>query len=273
MVGSFEKNQFSVHKIEIKPSLYRSHKTFVIMSSNNNNQKICHEKGCTKFPSFNKARKTSGRFCYQHKKEGMVSIMYRHYNNQLDEVFKKLPRELQWEILVDFVGGYVVRNNRLRRLMSGEIQRQMMENNFEINELSLRRLWAKPFVKYPISGYSYRSNGDLWEDDDPGHLRSIASAEFSRQDVGVVLFESRNDGKLSYGYNSWSREWYITEMDDSVVLPPYEKHVYPSYPYTNKKLGRPALKMKLHNPIPKDPPIGLDYNDTKRWMAGKRFRF
>jgi len=260
-------------------------------------QKTCHEKGCTKFPSFNKARKTSGRFCYQHKKEGMVSIMYRHYNNQLDEVFKKLPRDLQWEILVEFVGGYVIRNNRLRRLMSGEIQRQMMENNFEINELSLRRLWAKPFVKYPISGwdsqwahyesipqnrttwskrgkeYSYRSNGDLFDDDDPEHLRSIASAEFSRQDVGVVLFESKNDGKLSYGYNSWSREWYITEIDDSVVLPPYEKHVYPSYPYTNKKLGRPVLKMKLHNPIPKDPPIGLDYKDTKKWLLEERFRF
>lgn len=119
--------------------------------------------------------------------------MYRHYNNQLDEVFKRLPRDLQWEMLVVFVGGFVVRNNRLRRLMSGEIQRQMMEHNFERNELSLRRLWAKPFVNYPISGwnsqwahyvsipqnrntwskggkeYSYRSNGDLWEDDDPEH--------------------------------------------------------------------------------------------------------
>ena len=224
-------------------------------------------------------------------------MVYRHFYNQLDEVFKSLPRDLQWEILVVFVGGFVVRNNRLRRLMSGEIQRQMMANNFKRNKLSLRRLWAKPFVKYPITGwnsqwahfktiptnrntwsmggkeYSYRSNGEPWVDDDPEHLHSIASAEFSRYDVGVVLFESKKTGKLSYGYNSWSREWYITEIDDSVVLPPYEKHVYPSYPYTNKKLGRPALKMKLHNPIPKNPPIGLDYMQMKKWMAEKRFRF
>lgn len=86
--------------------------------------------------------------------------------------------------------------------------------------------------------------------------------------MGVVLFESKYNGKLSYGYNSWSREWYITEIDDSVVLPPYEKHVY-----TNKKMGRPVLKMKLHNPIPKNPPVGLNYREMKDWMEEERFRF
>jgi hypothetical protein len=65
-------------------------------------------------------------------------------------------------------------------------------------------------------------------------------------------------------------EWYIRDVDYSVVLPPYEKHVYPSYPYTNKKLGRPVLKMKLHNPIP-TVPEGLQHREIKAWMEGHRF--
>lgn len=81
--------------------------------------RTCHEEGCNKLPTFNKVRKTSGKFCGAHKKDGMVSIMYRHYNKQVDQIFKMLPEVLQWEILTDFVGGFIVRYNKLRRLMSG----------------------------------------------------------------------------------------------------------------------------------------------------------
>ena len=236
-------------------------------------------KGC------NKVRKTSRKYCAEHKKDGMVIIMYQHYNNQVDQVFKELPRELQWEILVDFVGGYMIRYNRLRRLFSGELHKHIMEHNFELNELSLYRLWLKPLVEYPIPPIqlihalnrahelNFTSNGQLWEgENDPENLLAIASAEFSRRDVLVVLFKSKHTGQLSYGYYSWSRHWYITKVDDSITLPPYEKHVYPSYPHTNKKLGRPLLKMKLHNPIPKVP-SGLNYKEIKEWVGGRRFRY
>ena len=99
--------------------------------------RTCHEKGCNKFPTCNKVRKTSGQFCAEHKKDGMVSIMYRHYNNQVDQIFKGLPRALQWEILVDFVGGFTVRFNRLRRLLSGELQEKIVVHNFDLNHRSL----------------------------------------------------------------------------------------------------------------------------------------
>jgi hypothetical protein len=214
--------------------------------------KTCHQKGCSKLPTYHKARKTSGKFCAEHKKDGMVSIMYRHYNNQADEIFMKLPQALQWEILTDFVGGFVVRYNRLRRIMSGDLQQTIL----------------KPFVRFPFSDHYhlgisilnrylvsyFRSDGTLYNSwIDPELVEIVAVAEFSRRGECVVLFQSKVDGQLSYGVQtsrdkSLGGRWYIREVDDSVVLPPFEKHIYPSYPCTNKKLGRPALKMKLHHP-------------------------
>ena len=53
----------------------------------------------------NKDKKTSGKFCGEYKKEGMISIMYKYkYNNnqvnQVDQIFKMLPLVLQWQHLI-----------------------------------------------------------------------------------------------------------------------------------------------------------------------------
>jgi len=253
----------------------------------------CHKKGCTKIPTFNKISKTSGKFCADHKKDGMVSIMYRHYNNQVDHIFKLLPQELQWEILVEFVGGFTVRYNRLRRLLSDEIYKKIVDHNYGLNYLSWRSLWLKPFVRFPFYDSDhlalailnrwrvtyFRSDGTIWNDYglnnhyDPELVDIVAVAEFSRRGACVVLFEAKETKKLSYGYRSyyntgWDGKWFIMDINDSVVLPPFEKHVYPSYPYTNKKMGRPVKKMKLHNPIP-EVPAGLTYPQIQAWMEGR----
>ena len=243
--------------------------------------KTCHEKGCNKLSTFHKARKTSGKFCGEHKKTGMVSVMYRHHNHQADQVFRGLPQALQWEILVQFVGGFVVRYNRLRRILSGELQEKIMEHNFSLNRLSLRRLWVKPLVEFPtpnrlfISAINrsnvsnFRCDGQPWNDvGDPDRLLTISSAEFSRKGMFVTLFRDEDNGRLSYGFRLMYR-WYITEIDDSITLPPFEKHVYPSYPYTNKKLRRPLLKMKLHAPV-SEIPHGLNNRETRSWLEGRR---
>jgi hypothetical protein len=259
--------------------------------------RTCHQMGCCKLPTFNKVRKTSGKFCAEHKKDGMVNIMYKNYNNQVDHIFKLLPQELKWEILVEFVGGFTVRNNRLRRLLSGTIHEKIVEHNYELNHLSWRRLWLKPFVRFPFYDYdhmwimisnrrrvkNFRSDGTIWfdhhydSDHDFDHelLDIVAVAEFSRRGNCVVLFKSKHTGNLSYGYHSFYNtglegKWYIIDINDSVILPPFEKHYYPSYPYTNKKLGRPVLKMKLHNPIA-EVPEGLSDNGIKAWMEGRYF--
>jgi hypothetical protein len=254
--------------------------------------RTCHQNGCCKLPTFNKVRKTSGKFCAEHKKDGMVNIMYKNYNNQVDQIFKLLPQELQWEILTDFVGGFTVRFNRLRRVFSDTIHEKIMNHTFELNSWSWRCLRLKPFIKFPFYDYdhlylwimisnrwrvkSFRSDGTIWFDYhedidhtfDPELLDIVAVAEFSHRDKCVVLFKSKHTGQLSYGFQGFDAKWYITDINDSVVLPPYEKHYYPSYPYTNKKMGRPVKKMKLHNPIP-EVPEGLSGNGIKAWMEGR----
>jgi len=221
----------------------------------------CHMEGSNKLVIFNKEKKIIGKKFGEHKKEG---IMYKYNNNKLDQVFKMLPLDLQWEILVELVGGYVVRYNRLRRLMSGDLQKKIMFHNYElIVENYVFRvplthgLWAKPLVKYPVqnslltlalnSRKCFRNNGQQY-DGEHEHLLPVASCAFALGVDFVILFKKPITDQLSYGFFNWATQcWRITDVDDSIVLPPYEKHVYPSYPYTNKKLGRHVMKMRLHN--------------------------
>ena len=203
----------------------------------------------------------------------------------MDQVFKGLPRALQWEILTVFVGGFAVRFNRLRRFMTGDVQKRIMKHNFELHDISSRNLWAKnivyshiPFRLEHLVNREFR-RVFVEEDGIPGFkmensniYQAIALTEFTRRETFAVLLKKKDTGSLSYGYYCWGRDWYITPVNDSIVLPPYVKHFYPSYPYTNKKLGRPLLKMKLHNPIPKVP-SGLNYKEIKEWVGGRRFRY
>ena len=212
-------------------------------------------------------------------------MCHKHF----DDAFKRLPRDLQWEILVDFVGGYVVRNNRLKRLIRADSYKQIMKHQFKLNPYPSRgRVWLKRPVE-PVLNVSvvllhalnqglqvhFRSDGRVCEDDDDNdndteHLVPVSYAEFSRRQMFVVLFKSRYTGQLSYGYTNKSGQWYITEVNDSIVLPPYEKHVYPSYPYTNKKLGRrPLLRMTLYDPSPAVPHGLMDY-EIQEWKKGNR---
>jgi hypothetical protein len=147
-----------------------------------------------------------------------------------------------------------------------------MENNFKINidkyvEYSqwTDGLWAKPIIKYPLTDNSmfilaslllssvkcFKITGQSLHDDfDPDSLLPVASAILGVGLDIVVLFQTTHTYQLSYGFFNWAAQcWYITEVDDSIILPPFEKHIYPSYPNTNKKLGRPVMKMKLHNPM------------------------
>ena len=39
----------------------------------------------------------------------------------MDQLFKALPRDLQWEVLADFVGTHVVRNGKLLRKLDNTI--------------------------------------------------------------------------------------------------------------------------------------------------------
>jgi hypothetical protein len=99
--------------------------------------------------------------------------------------------------------------------------------------------------------------------------QAIALTEFTRREIFAVLLKKKDTGSLSYGYYSWGRDWYITPINDSIVLPPYVKNYYPSYPHTNKKLGRPALKMKVYDPAGKAVVMSSwRYREYRAWKEG-----
>ncbi len=153
----------------------------------------------------------------------------------MNQLFKNLPTDLQWEILTEFVGTHVVRNNKLRRRMDGHIQNRLTE----VTKYSLFEDYNRLYLKHYPCYYGYGKMPWYWTN--PRNPLFISVTQISVGTIGntVALMKNIKTGELSYGfYSSSSRKWYMSPIDDSVALSPYVKHHYPSYPYTNKKLNR-----------------------------------
>jgi hypothetical protein len=154
----------------------------------------------------------------------------------MDQLFKSLPRDLQWEILETFVGTHVVRNGKLMRKMTGVVQEELAS----IMGADLGGMWIKRLpLNIPLGiwvayeGFCYNTNLILRKD-----LK-----------MDIYLRENLETRELTYLYymrNSYS-DSYNYEMDNGQSLPPFIKHDYPSYEYTDKKMGRPFKKMTLYN--------------------------
>jgi hypothetical protein len=158
----------------------------------------------------------------------------------MEELFKALPRDLQWEILEDFVGTHVVRKNKLMRSLTDDPIIQIMRNTYGLNPTRPPTGYLKNFVIHHRR-YTFPHNYEL------ENTRTEAKLEFSNKEKFVILFRNISTNKYSYGYKN-SDQWIITPFDEFVVLPLYERHHYPSYPNTNKKLGRPVQTMNLMDP-------------------------
>ena len=158
----------------------------------------------------------------------------------MDQVFKGLPEALQWEILTDFVGGYTVRYKKLRRSLSDVLKFQILRNTYGINPTRPPSGFFKNFVVSITMPHNYDMEYTLVE----------AQLEFSHKKKFAMLFRNISTNQYSYGYKGYSsNQLTITPIDDSVILPPYERHYYPSFPNTNKKLGRSIQMMELFNPL------------------------
>ena len=144
----------------------------------------------------------------------------------MNQLFIALPRDLQWEILSEFVGTHVVRNGKLMRKISGNInfdQHKYLKRdrpcynwiyNMRDDEANKRR-----FVRFPANGSSMMFCRDF------------------RTDETIYLY--RKSIQLHSLWDSiWEVQFEPVKSCDSVILEPFIKHQYPSYPYTNKKMRR-----------------------------------
>ena len=144
----------------------------------------------------------------------------------MDQLFKALPRDLQWEILTEFVGTHAVRNGKLLRKITGEYQVQSIKKILPMN------LWLKDrrvHLMYKTGKNSSCTLGDL-------RVLTILTTELNNMDREVYLCEAKS-GKLIYIYNTPTSRFEIP-LDDSIMLHPFIKHTHPSYPYTDKKKRR-----------------------------------
>ena len=143
------------------------------------------------------------------------------------KLFLTLQSELRCElrriILKEFSGTHQVQKGGLIKKMVFDDRHQMLLN--------------MPLISQKI-GIEYDTSF-LWAE----------TAAIMSNNRYLAFGESCGSGRLAHGFRKIvpvddddddNRPWYglnmeITYMDDSVVLPPFEKHSYPSYENTNKK--------------------------------------
>ena len=152
-------------------------------------------------------------------------------------LFKALPQDLQWEILSEFVGTHVVRNGKLMRKMTGEVQLRLLN--------TMRCNYGGLYLKFKLekSSPNYMTHMEYDGDID---TKVLLLAKYKMY-VFLCTTTINNDIKMSYRYVI-ANQGYIVPIDSSIVLPPFIKNNYPSYEYTDIKKGFIKKKVALYNP-------------------------
>ena len=156
----------------------------------------------------------------------------------MDLLFKALPRDLQWEILSEFVGTHVVRNGKLMRKLTGEIHLQLLT--------TMRCNYGGLYLKFRPE--KYRPNYITCVDRDGigVYTEALLLAKYKMY-VFLCTKTINKDVKMSYRYVI-ANQGYIVPIDNIVVLSPFKKNNYPSYEHTDKKKGLHKKNVVLYNP-------------------------
>jgi hypothetical protein len=135
--------------------------------------------------------------------------------NMMYQLFLTLQRNLQWLLLIEFITTHTARNGKL-------IKKMVFDDRHQI-------LLDMPLISQDI-GIEYDTSF-FWTE----------TAVFMNNDRYLAFGEGSASGRLAHGFrqivpgdNDDNSSWYglnmnITYMDESVVLPPYEKHSYDRY--------------------------------------------
>jgi hypothetical protein len=156
----------------------------------------------------------------------------------MNQLFKALPSDLQFEVLSEFVGTHAVRKGKLRRkivfttMVGGKLMRQLDNNTFipVVNGLKNRQRLA----------WLHDRDEAEW----PKYIRFTILGNRQMQ----FCYDGVS-GDTIFGYRKtvdytvlWEMQYPVARSEDIVTLPPFVKHVYPSYPHTNKKRRIPLSR-------------------------------
>ena len=152
----------------------------------------------------------------------------------MDKLFKALPRDLQWEVLTEFAGTHVVRYGKLMRKIAysttqdGRLTRQVGDKTLPV-----------------VNGVRVRQY-HFWLYDRHDDIRHFI---YFKIDAQMHFCEDAFTGNTVYCYRKvindlpyWELQFTTDRAEDAITLPPFEKHIYPSYPYTNKKRRIPLIR-------------------------------
>ena len=144
------------------------------------------------------------------------------------QLFKNLPRDLRWEVLSEFVGSHAVRKGKLIKKMIFGARHQMIQDIPRINRC---------YIWLYLRNFNATDDVQLWSGSQLMFCNDPKTGEMG------YLFRRRV--KRTHSRQEKSYEHIYTSMNDSVTLPPFEKHSYPSYEDTDKKKAArapPVLK-------------------------------
>jgi hypothetical protein len=153
----------------------------------------------------------------------------------IDKLFNALPRDLQWEILTVFLGTHVVRKGKLmRKLLIDNPHKTLKHDIFHTNP---KFPWH--YSKYGTITTNFVTPCFLSE-----AFAILSYVQMTDDGYRIMYCTNRNQSYIIFrtatkrvdDRETWDDERFL--IDDSVVLPPFKKNTYPSYPFTNKKMGR-----------------------------------
>lgn len=134
----------------------------------------------------------------------------------MDQLFRALPRDLQWEVLTEFTGTHAVRKGKLRRKMVFDARHQMVQDMHRIQT---------------IVDYSYQAITQV----ELSGGRKISCYQGPNGKDTYYMFVSNRPYDPTMPYHCGKFITSVLPPENSVDLPPFVKHSYPSYPYSDKK--------------------------------------
>jgi hypothetical protein len=134
----------------------------------------------------------------------------------MDQLFKALPRDLQWEAL-EFAGTHTVRKGKLIRKLDNQFQ-QLLQDIPRIEKCCIgqyiQAFNTKSFVQLP-----------------DGSQLMFCECPYT----GYMGYKFRQVLKRECSWMPKAYGLQYTSLTYSAPLPPFEKRSYPSYEYTDKK--------------------------------------